>query len=100
MGKTADNEKLKLRAAFFNNVAVAFFITGVVVPYLSLAYKIGEYSSNPALHGLGYFEILKGSLTRPNVGFFFLLVGVALTSCIYALLFRRWANEELDRLVD
>jgi hypothetical protein len=32
MGKAANNERIKLRAAFYNNLAVAFVVTGVVVP--------------------------------------------------------------------
>jgi hypothetical protein len=32
MGKAADNEALKLSAMFYNNVAVAAIIAGVVIP--------------------------------------------------------------------
>lgn len=35
MGKASENEKLKLRATFLNNVATAFLITGFIVPYLA-----------------------------------------------------------------
>jgi hypothetical protein len=37
MGKAAKNERLKITAAYLNNIATAFFVTGIVIPYLSLA---------------------------------------------------------------
>ena len=36
MGKTANNERIKLRATFYNNLAAASAVTGLVVPYLAL----------------------------------------------------------------
>jgi hypothetical protein len=36
MGKMADNENLKLRATFWNNIAVGFGIAGVLAPCLGL----------------------------------------------------------------
>jgi hypothetical protein len=33
MGKAADNERLRLRAMFFNTLAAACVITGLFVPY-------------------------------------------------------------------
>ena len=36
MGKAADNERLRLRAAFFNTLAAACVITGLFVPYFVL----------------------------------------------------------------
>ena len=35
MGKTAENEKLKLRAQFFNNLAVGIGAGGILVPVLT-----------------------------------------------------------------
>ena len=37
--KTTINEQRKLAATLFNNVAVAFIVTGFVVPIVSLAYQ-------------------------------------------------------------
>jgi hypothetical protein len=42
MGKAADNERLKLRAMFFNNLSVACFVTGVFIPYLALLRGWGQ----------------------------------------------------------
>ena len=36
MGKAADNERLKLRAMFFNTLAAACVVTGLFVPYFVL----------------------------------------------------------------
>jgi hypothetical protein len=33
MGKAADNERLRLRATFYNTLATACIITGLFVPY-------------------------------------------------------------------
>jgi hypothetical protein len=35
MGKAADNERIKLRATFYNNISVGCFLTGFLVPYLT-----------------------------------------------------------------
>jgi hypothetical protein len=42
MGKAADNERLKLRAVFFNNLSVACFVTGLFIPYLALLRGWGQ----------------------------------------------------------
>src|SRR4029079_10032105 len=36
MGKAADNERLRLRAMFFNTLAAACVVTGLFVPYFVL----------------------------------------------------------------
>ena len=36
MGKAAKNERIKLRATFYNNLAVGAAITGLLVPYLAI----------------------------------------------------------------
>jgi hypothetical protein len=36
MGKAAENERIKLGATFYNNLAVGLTITGLFVPYLTL----------------------------------------------------------------
>jgi hypothetical protein len=49
VGKSAKNEILKIRAAFFNNIAVGAFVAGAAIPYFSLFPKIasetGSFSS-------------------------------------------------------
>lgn len=43
MGKAADGERAKLRAAFFNNLAVGIFVAGVLVPSFTLTLNGGVY---------------------------------------------------------
>ena len=40
MGKAATNERMKLRATFYNNVAVGATITGAIVPFLAHAREL------------------------------------------------------------
>jgi hypothetical protein len=42
MGKTAKNEKIKLRATFFNNFGVAVGVAGYVLPLIVLIGKLPE----------------------------------------------------------
>lgn len=42
MGRTARNEALKLRATYFNNIAVGAFTTGLIVPFLTLAHSTAD----------------------------------------------------------
>jgi hypothetical protein len=42
MGKATDNEQLKLRATWYNNVSVGLFVTGVAIPSLLLPQKFSE----------------------------------------------------------
>jgi len=39
-GKAAKNEKIKLRATYFNNVAVGATITGAIIPFLAYAREL------------------------------------------------------------
>jgi len=36
MGKAADNEQIKAKAAFYNNLATGSVIAGLAVPYINL----------------------------------------------------------------
>jgi hypothetical protein len=38
MGKTAENERIKLKATFYNNLAIGCLLSGVVAPYVLLMY--------------------------------------------------------------
>src|SRR5438045_8909465 len=42
MGKAADNEQIKLKATFYNNVAVGLVLAGAIIPYLSLIAHLRE----------------------------------------------------------
>ena len=36
MGRAADNERIKLEAAFYNNIGIGLFVAGAVVPYFAI----------------------------------------------------------------
>ena len=36
MGKAADNERIRLRATFYNNLSVGCLVAGALVPYVAL----------------------------------------------------------------
>jgi hypothetical protein len=42
MGKAADNEAIKLRATYFNNLAVGTLLGGFVIPYIALFQRYPE----------------------------------------------------------
>jgi hypothetical protein len=100
MGKAADNEKLKLRATYYNNIAVAFLITGFVVPYLAVTYKAAEFGSEVSRQGLGFFEGLMTAFSPRNLLSALLPLTVFAISVYLSATFRRWANEELDKIID
>jgi hypothetical protein len=50
MGNLVHNERIKLRAAFFNNIGVAAFVTGIIVPGMS---NIGKGSAAIPRRGRG-----------------------------------------------
>ena len=53
MGKAANNERTKLRATFYNNVAVGATITGSIIPLLAYAREVvqkdGEFTGTEML---------------------------------------------------
>jgi hypothetical protein len=53
MGKAARNEQLKLRATYFNNVAVGATITGGIVPFLAYARELVQSDDRFTLAELG-----------------------------------------------
>ena len=92
MGKAVDNERVKLKATFYNNLAVAFIVTGCVVPYLSFVGKMAELTK--MRDGFDLFALfLNSQETR-------IAMVVAVGSWCFAGLMRRKADYELGRLVD
>jgi hypothetical protein len=48
MGKATDNERIKLRATFFNNLAVGLILAGVLIPYLGIL-DSGKFDNSDAV---------------------------------------------------
>src|SRR5262249_26271248 len=42
MGKTADNERIRLSATFYNNPSVGCLVAGALVPYVALGRVLAE----------------------------------------------------------
>ena len=42
MSKAADNERIKLRATFYNNLAIGLFVAGVLLPYFAVLTKVPD----------------------------------------------------------
>jgi uncharacterized membrane protein YoaK (UPF0700 family) len=43
MGKTADNEAIKLRATYYNNLSVGLAVAGGLIPYFAFIQRAGEF---------------------------------------------------------
>jgi hypothetical protein len=86
MCKAAENERIKLKATFYNNIAVGLIVAGALLPYLALIQKVSELNGRLHLDPDGY-----------KIGFVALGFGVALW-CSWR--FRRAANTEIAKLQD
>jgi hypothetical protein len=64
MGRTARNESIKLRAAFFNNIAVGAVVTGMIVPCVAVWRLMLQGPVNQTeLYGLGLLLFLVYAVT-------------------------------------
>jgi hypothetical protein len=91
MGKTAENEKIKLRATFLNNCSVGLTVAGVILPLL------GVYTRLP-----DFLKRTEGQLLPPAEDLWVIVLG--LVACLVALWgagkCHRGALKELDKLED
>ena len=91
MGKTADNERIKLRVAFYNNIAVGLMVAGFLLPLFAFWAKLHEFDfvswwQSPA-DSIGKRQALGGGAA---ILFTFML----------AMTFRSVANRQIGRLKD
>ena len=91
MGKVADNERLRLRAMFFNTLAVACVITGLFVPYFVMLTAWGRMVALFEAFITGDWLRLEGGM----VGLFATVVALVL-----GFLFRRRADKIVQSLQD
>jgi hypothetical protein len=91
MGKTAENEKIKLRANLLNNCAVGLLVAGVILPAL------GVYTRIP-----GFLKRTEGQLLPPAEDLW--VIGCAVLAFFVALWgagkCHKAALEELNKLQD
>lgn len=84
MGKAADNERIKLKAAFYNNLAVGTVIAGLTVPYINVM------MSAPA-----------GGVYPPRTPIqLFYIAAVVFLTLVTAALLRVQANVTLSKVQD
>jgi hypothetical protein len=91
MGKVANNERLRLRAMFFNTLAVACVVTGLFVPYFVLLTAWGRM--------VAFFEAsMTGDWARLQDG----MMGLFATAVALLLgfLFRRRADRIAQSMQD
>jgi len=69
LSKAARNERRKLTATYLNNVAIAFFIAGVTVPYFAMAHRSPEEAARLFL-AFGPLEGMRISTIVAFVGSF------------------------------
>jgi hypothetical protein len=101
MGKAADNEKHKLKANFYNNVAASFIVTGVVVPYLAFVFKLFQLAEDAGLKGaISMQQIASVFLTIDDLAQVIVLSAAAVLTWKIAMTLREGANQELEKIVD
>jgi hypothetical protein len=91
MGKAADNERLRLRAAFYNTLASACVITGLFVPYFVLLTAWGRMVAM-------FQSLIIGDWARLHGGIAGLLVTVVALLLGYML--RRRADQIVQSIQD
>jgi hypothetical protein len=91
MGKVADNERIKLKATFYNNLSAGLFVAGFFVPYYGLLQQPESMT-----RFLSYLE--SGAFTVADPGtrrVLFVVVGLAGTAFVAAQF--RWAADLVIR---
>ena len=93
MGKAADNETIKLTAAFWNNLSVGMSVGGVFVAYLVLFQRVLE--SPPALEAMKDGVFHSPDVRRLVAG----LIAIALAIGL-SVQFRKQALREIAKIQD
>ncbi|WP_441252560.1 hypothetical protein AB8A28_19890 [Tardiphaga sp. 71_E8_N1_1] len=97
MAKASHNEKCKLVAAWFNGLAIAFFVAGVIVPY----FKIMEWLFSTMHWQDSFFDFLARAWSTPeywkNVS---MLSAFVVISLVFSIALHRFGQVALDRMVD
>ncbi|MEO8713577.1 MAG: hypothetical protein ABI369_01040 [Acetobacteraceae bacterium] len=58
--KTVQNEQRKLAATALNNLAVAFIVTGIIVPLVGVGYRTAAFLQNSFWGGFGLMWLVLG----------------------------------------
>ena len=86
MGQAADNERVKLRATFYNNLAVASVVTGLVIPIFTVLYT-------EALQNMPLTQVVQHNMFWP------VLIAIV-TVLFFAFVMRAFADTLLLQIKD
>ena len=100
MGKAAYNEKLKLRATFFNNVAVAVLVAGYLVPYFAALPWLMETAAKVPKPVTSAWDVLPAMFSpqEAKIKLAVLVSGILVASSVAFCL--RVANRQLSKIAD
>jgi hypothetical protein len=93
VGKVADNEELKLRATFYNNLAVGVAIGGFFLPYLAMLQRFGEVKAT-------ILFIVSGVGDSADVRSTALLVLTFVGAFAFSIHFRATAHRLIQKIQD
>jgi hypothetical protein len=93
--KTADNERIKLRATYYNNIAAGLYLGGVCIPYLALVPRSVEFQQ-------WIDAVLAGSATVSKIEMQRIMVVVLAFILAWsgARIFRNSADREISKITD
>jgi hypothetical protein len=91
VSKTAENEAIKLKATFYNNVAVGLMLAGVLIPYLSILQSTPEIEQ--WLNSVGSVGVTRTELQRIMI-----FVGSIFVALFVAVIFREHAKKIIEDL--
>ena len=89
MGQAAENERIKLRAGFFNSIAIGLFLTGCLLPLLAIAQRTGII-----------VDWLFNHSSREPVLVDYATVVAYFVEIAFALIGARYFRRQADRMVD
>jgi len=95
MGKTADNERIKLQATYYNNISVGLYLAGCILPMLTALTKAANF-------GVWLDGLLQGDKVPSTIELLALaaaIIGISI-AFYYARRFRNRADKELTKLQD
>ena len=92
MGKAAENERIKLRATFFNNLAVGLTLVAVLYPVLNVLPVVGKVFDN-LIHG-------QAAWSFDGVKQMLISLVVLVTATRIAIVLRQAADREMDKIQD
>jgi hypothetical protein len=98
MGKAAENERIRLKANWYNNLSVGLTLGGVLIPYLILTQKVPDFiqylyehrGPSDSMPGMEMIDVPRAFVTL--FAFFLAITG--------ARDYRKRADQEIRKLQD